>query len=389
MNFNQLSQTIQLTHWQLQAETAKAINLHLTIRNWLIGCYIVEFEQKGEDRAQYGLKLIPRLGAELKHKSLSAGNLKVFRQFYLAYSHLGTAIMEQPVTIQLIGQLPIGESSETGMLNSQSPIGQFQSNENQSVNPVKWSQQGQPNQWLVPAELLLKRLSYTHLVQLMPIDDPLKRSFYEVECIKGTWSVSALKRQIHSLLYERTGLSRKPEQVVGHLKDITPLSSPMDIIKSVYAFEFLEISNQNAVEESKLETALLDHLQEFLLELGRGFCLEARQQKILIEDEYFFIDLVFYHRLLKCHVLVDLKMGAFSHTDAGQLNTYLNYYKAEVTPPEDNPPVGILLVTHKNNALVQYATAGMDNHFFVSKYLVQLPDTVQLQTFIQEELKKL
>ncbi len=126
-----------------------------------------------------------------------------------------------------------------------------------------------------------------------------------------------------------------------------------------------------------------------LLELGRGFCLEARQQKILIGDEYFLVDLVFYHRLLKCHILVDLKIGTFNHTDAGQLNTYLNYYKAEVTPPEDNPPVGILMVTHKNQALVQYATAGMDNHLFVSKYLVQLPDTAQLQTFIQEELKRL
>jgi len=242
---------------------------------------------------------------------------------------------------------------------------------------------------LVPAELLLKRLSYTHFVQLMPLDDLLKRSFYEIECIKGTWSVSVLKRQIHSLLYERTGLSRKPEQLVSRIEDTSPISKPMDIIKSVYAFEFLEISNQFAVEESELETALLDHLQEFLLELGRGFCLEVRQQKILIGDEYFFIDLVFYHRLLKCHVLVDLKIGAFNHTDAGQLNTYLNYYKAEVTPPGDNAPVGILLVTHKNHALVQYATAGMDNHLFVSKYLVQLPDTTQLQTFTQEELKRL
>jgi predicted nuclease of restriction endonuclease-like (RecB) superfamily len=297
--------------------------------------------------------------------------------------------MQQPVTIQLIGQLPIGQLPEPVNSIGQSPIVQFQSTQNQLVKSYEGSWQAQPNQWLVPAELLLKRLSYTHLVQLMPIDDPLKRSFYEVECIKGTWSVSALKRQLHSLLYERTGLSRKPEQVVSHLEDTTPLSSPMDIVKSVYSFEFLEISNQFAVEESELETALLDHLQEFLLELGRGFCLEARQQKILIGDEYFFIDLVFYHRLLKCHVLVDLKMGAFNHNDAGQLNTYLNYYKAEVTPPEDNPPVGILLVTHKNNALVQYATAGMDNHLFVSKYLVQLPDTVQLQTFIQEELRRL
>jgi len=404
MNFTQLSQTIQFTHQRLQAETAKAINLNLTIRNWLIGLYIVEFEQKGEDRAVYGAKLISKLAIQLNHKSLSAGNLKLFRQFYFAYRHLETAVLKEPATIRLIGQSPIGQlqdmlvqisQSPIGQLKEtherigQSPIGQFQSTENQLVNSGKLPNETHSDSLLVPAELLLKRLSYTHLVQLMPIDNLLKRSFYEVECIKGTWSVSALKRQIHSLLYERTGLSRKPEQLVSRIEDTSPMSKPMDIIKSVYAFEFLDIAHNLAVEESELETALLDHLQEFLLEMGRGFCLEARQLKILIGDEYFFIDLVFYHRLLKCHVLIDLKMGAFSHNDAGQLNTYLNYYKAEVTPPEDNPPVGILLVTHKNHALVQYATAGMDNHLFVSKYLVQLPDTAQLQTFIQEELKRL
>ncbi len=252
MNFDQLSQTIQFTHRQLQAETAKAINLHLTIRNWLIGRYIVEFEQSGEDRAQYGSKLIQRLAERLNHKSLSAGNLKVFRQFYLAYWHLGTNILQQPVTMSLIGQSAIGQLPKPGFEIGQSPIGEFQSIENQLIV----SKYGPQHQWLVPAELLLKRLSYTHLVQLMPIDDPVKRSFYEVECINGTWSVSALKRQLHSLLYERTGLSRKPEQVVSHLEDTTPLSHPMDIVKSVYSFEFLEISNQLAVEESELETAL-------------------------------------------------------------------------------------------------------------------------------------
>lgn len=143
------------------------------------------------------------------------------------------------------------------------------------------------------------------------------------------------------------------------------------------------------VEESDLETALLTHLQEFLLELGHGFCFEARQKKILIGDEYYFIDLVFYHRILKCHVLIDLKVEPFNHQNAGQLNTYLNYYKKEMAEPADNPPVGILLVTDKNTALVEYATAGMDNALFVSKYLVHLPDAAQLQQFVQNELKQL
>lgn len=152
---------------------------------------------------------------------------------------------------------------------------------------------------------------------------------------------------------------------------------------------FLGYKPKEVVEEHDLETALLDHLQEFLLELGHGFCFEARQQKILIGDEYFFIDLVFYHRILKCHVLIDLKIEEFNHVNAGQLNTYLNYYKKEVSEKTDNPPVGILLVTNKNEALVEYATAGMDNKLFVSKYLVQLPSKEQLQQFVKNELKQL
>lgn len=157
----------------------------------------------------------------------------------------------------------------------------------------------------------------------------------------------------------------------------------------MFIFEFLGLPTKGAVEESDLETALLDHLREFILELGNGFCLEARQKRILIGDEYYFIDLVFYHRLLKCHVLIELKVEAFSHANAGQLNTYINYYKQEVKQEGDNDPIGILLVTDKNQALVQYATAGMDNNLFVSKYLLQLPAAAKLQAFINDELKRL
>ena len=145
---------------------------------------------------------------------------------------------------------------------------------------------------------------------------------------------------------------------------------------------------KDAVEESDLETALLNHLQEFMLEMGHGFCLEARQKKILIGDEYFFIDLVFYHRILKCHVLVDLKVEDFNHHNIGQLNAYVNYYKTKVMLPDDNPTVGILLVTNKNSALVEFATASIDNQLFVSKYLLELPKKEQLQNFIQNELLK-
>jgi predicted nuclease of restriction endonuclease-like (RecB) superfamily len=200
--------------------------------------------------------------------------------------------------------------------------------------------------------------------------------------------VRALKRQINSLYFERSGMSAKPEWLSEITQQKAETANPTDVVKSVYAFEFLGLKTKDALEESDLETALLDHLQDFMMEMGHGFCLEARQKKMLIGDEYFFIDLVFYHRILKCHVLVELKVEDFNHHNIGQLNTYVNYYKAEVMQAEDNPTVGILLVTNKNNALVEFATAGIDNHLFVSKYLLELPKKEQLEAFINNELLK-
>lgn len=223
----------------------------------------------------------------------------------------------------------------------------------------------------------------------MKVDDPLKRTFYEIECIKGGWSVRELKRQINSLYFERSGLSKNPGLLSEKLKKTINPRQPKDIIKNIYAFEFLGLPAKDAVEESDLEQALLDHLQHFLLEMGHGFCLETRQKRILIGEEYFFIDLVFYHRILKCHVLVDLKVEQFQHANAGQLNTYLNFYKDQVKEESDNPPVGILLVTHKNEALAEYATAGMDQNLFIQKYLIELPSKKQLEDFIINELHKL
>jgi hypothetical protein len=207
-----------------------------------------------------------------------------------------------------------------------------------------------------------------------------------VECIKGGWGVRELKRQINSLYYERSGMSKSPAKLSAMVAEKAVADHPATIIKSVYTFEFLGLKAKDVVEENDLETALLDHLQEFMLEMGNGFCFEARQKKILIGNEYFFVDIVFYHRILKCHVLVELKVEEFNHNNIGQLNTYVNYYKTVVKQPDDNPPVGILLVTDKNSALVEFATAGIDNQLFVSKYLVELPAKENLQAFIQNEI---
>jgi predicted nuclease of restriction endonuclease-like (RecB) superfamily len=225
------------------------------------------------------------------------------------------------------------------------------------------------------------------LIELIKVSDPLKRTFYEIECIKGTWSVRELKRQMASLYFERSGLSQNPEKLAALVNQKTQPQAPKDIIKNIYSFEFLDLGIQAVVEESDLETALLNHLQYFIIELGNGFCLEARQKRILIGETYYFIDLVFYHRLLKCHVLIDLKIGAFEHGDIGQLNTYLNFFKEEIIEANDNPPVGILLVAEKDQALVKYATAGMDENLFVQQYMLQLPKLEKLKAYLENELK--
>ncbi|MBK5196439.1 MAG: DUF1016 family protein, partial [Proteiniphilum sp.] len=236
---------------------------------------------------------------------------------------------------------------------------------------------------------LVHTLSFSHLCLLLPIEDPLKRRFYETESIKGTWSVRELKRQIDTLYFERSGISRKPEVLSEKVQEKSEKSTMMDIIKSPFTFDFLGLKAKDVAYESDLEQALIDHLEEFLMELGHGFCFEARQKRIIIGDEYFFCDLVFYHRILKSHVLVELKVDSFSHKHIGQLQTYVNYYRKEIMQSDDNPPVGILLVTNKNNALVEYAVADRDRELFVSKYIVELPDKKQLEQFINEEYTKL
>ncbi len=363
-NFIQLRSSIEKVHHSLQISAANAVNQALTIRNWFIGYYIVEFEQNGNDRAEYGKSLMRELAQQLSIKGLTSPELSRCRQFYITYP-------------QILGTLSqkFGGLIPKEVLRTLPKRIQFISE--------------QAEEFHVPVSKLLSRLSFSHFVELIKINDTFKRIFYEIECIKGTWSVRELKRQINSMYFERSGLSAQPEKLVNLVQQKTKPQAPKDIIKNVYAFEFLDIDTRQIVEESDLEMALLDHLQQFILELGNGFCLEARQKRILIGETYYFIDLAFYHRILKCHVLLELKIGAFDYGDIGQLNTYLNYFKAEISEESDNPPVGILLVAEKDHALVKYATAGMDENLFIQKYLIKLPNKDQLEKYIENELKKM
>jgi predicted nuclease of restriction endonuclease-like (RecB) superfamily len=213
--------------------------------------------------------------------------------------------------------------------------------------------------------------------------------FYEVECIRGNWSVRELKRQISSLYYERSGLSYDKKKLAALVDQNAEVTEPNMVIRNPYVFEFVGLKPQEVMSESHLEEQLITKLEDFLLELGNGFCFESRQKRILIGDEYFFIDLVFYHRILKCHILIELKLEQFTHENIGQLNTYVSWYKKNMMKPGDNPPIGLLLCTDKNHALVEYALAGLDNNLFVSKYLLELPKKEDLQAFVEEQVKEI
>lgn len=365
MNFKKLVLRIQQANDCLQQSAVKAVNTHLTFRNWLTGFYIVEFEQNGSDRAEYGAKLLENIAKNIKVKGLTAPELSRCRQFYNIYPQILGLITQEFRNV-----LPTAFLSE----NMKVPIlgSATQELQNDDINHFS---------------TIFQSISYTHFTELIKIDDSTKRRFYELLILKTQPSVKELKRQINSLTYERVGLSKNHKKSFEEVATKIKPQQATDLVKSHYFFEFLNVGQPHLIEESELEQALVSHLQQFITELGNGFCFEARQKRILIGDEYYFVDLVFYHRVLKCHVLVELKTEIAKHEHIGQLKTYLQYYKKNVQEKNDNPPVGILLVTNKNKTLVEYAIADSDLDIFVSKYQLQLPDKAKLEAFINNELK--
>lgn len=231
-------------------------------------------------------------------------------------------------------------------------------------------------------------ISWTKLQELIRISDPWKRAFYENECLREGWSVRELQRQIESLLYERTGLSTNKKAVIERARKQAKSAQPesiAELMRDPYILEFTGLAERPEYSENDLETALLDHLQRFLLELGKGFCFEARQFRMTEGRKHHRVDLVFYHRVLRCHVLLDLKTRGFKPEDAGQMNFYLNWFKARMMHEADNPPVGILLCTDKDGTEVEFATAGMDQKLFVSRYLTSLPTADQLRELVEAD----
>lgn len=297
----------------------KAVNAALVKANWEIGRHIIEFEQHGNERAEYGSDLLTRLAKDLKlhyGKGFGRRNVLDMRRFYVAYP--------------------------------------------------KW-------------QTVSAKLSWSHFIVLLGVSDEKARNFYEKQSINENWSKRELERQIDSSLFERLALSRDKKGVL-HLSEKGHIASnPTEVIKDPYVLDFLKIPQSNKVTEKHLEQKIIDNLQLFLLELGKGFTFVGRQYKISLRNKHFYIDLVFYHRILKCFVLIDLKTRPVRHTDIGQMNLYLNYFKTEESVEGDNEPIGIILSADKDEVLVEFATGGISNKIFVSKYQLYLPDKKILQ----------
>jgi len=322
--YTQLLDNIGATLQKARENAIRAINIELVKANWETGRHIVEYEQGGNEKADYGSALLKNLAKDLKikyGKGFSKSNIYLCRQFYIKYPKFQT---------------------------------------------------------------VSGKLSWSHYAELLTVSDDLARSFYEKQAFHENWGFREMKRQIDAALFQRLALSKNKKEVLALAEKGHELVSAKDAVKDPYVFEFLELPKDSIIKERGLEKRLIDNLQKFLLELGKGFSFVARQFKITIDNEHNFIDLVFYHRILKCFILIDLKTRKVKHHDIGQMNLYLNYFKEEENTEGDNEPIGIIIAADKHDFLVKYATGGLSNKIFVSKYQLYLPDQKMLEEKVKE-----
>ena len=309
-----------------KGKAATAVNTELLDANWLTGRYIVEFEQGGNAKARYGEQLITNLSKDLtrlRGRGFSRSNLIYMRKFYLTFPK---------------------------------------------------------------SETVSHQLTWSHYFELLKCNDPMEMLFYMNECIKDGWKVRELKRQINSSLFQRLALSTDKEGLLALANKGHQVMSPVDIIRDPYVLEFAGIPKRKRYKESELEKALKENMEQFLLELGRGFAFMGRQYVIPIGSRRFKVDLVFYNAILKCYVLIDLKRAEIKHGDIGQMNLYLNYFKSEICQPDDNPPIGIVLGARKDELLMEYALQGIDNQLFAARYQLYLPKREELQAQLDSML---
>jgi predicted nuclease of restriction endonuclease-like (RecB) superfamily len=349
-----------------RTNVARSVNTTQVISNWLIGREIVEEEQKGKNKASYGEALLEELARRLTEgygPGYSGTNLRWFRQFYLEYSSLLPSEIHHALRDK--SAAPASGKMSKGIHHA--PRGEF------------W----QPG-------MLHQNLSWTHYRTLLRVDKNEARAFYEIEAIKNNWAARELERQINSLLYERLALSTDKKGLMRLATKGHTVQKPEDVFKDPVVMEFLGLPESPKLVETALEQALIGNLQSFLLELGKGFAFVARQERLTLDGDHFYIDLVFYHTVLKCYVLIDLKTGKLTHQDLGQLQLYVNYYDHERRTEGDNPTLGLILCTDKNDAVVRY-TLGPDQQkkIFASRYKLYLPTEAELKAELRREIKEL
>jgi predicted nuclease of restriction endonuclease-like (RecB) superfamily len=353
---------------QARRAAARSVNSILTATYWEIGRQIVEFEQRGKARAEYGEGLVDRLSADLMTRfgrGYSPRNLRQMRTFYQGWEIWQTPSAKLEARVKLTPGLLEIEEQICPTPSSKSQIRQTLSAESQSQVIAAFP------------------LSWSHYVRLMSVEKPHARVFYESEAIRGGWSVRQLDRQISTQFFERASHSKRQAAMLARGRHTRPddAISVAEEVRDPYLLEFLNLKDEYS--ETELEDALIKHLESFLLEMGAGFTFVARQKRIRIGDEWYRIDLLLFHRRLRCLVVVDLKIGNFSHADAGQMNLYLNYTREHMVEPGENPPVGLILCSAKNDAVVHYAMGDISARVFASKYLTQLPDEETLRREIE------
>lgn len=327
-NYNKLVSDIGTLLNNGRKQMAIAVNTSMVQTYWSIGKHIVEFEQKGNERAEYGSNLINRLSRDLTErygKGFGKSNLLYIRKFYLTFPKSGT-----------VSHL----------------------------------------------------LTWSHFYEILKKDDPMEISFYVKQCEIEGWSVRELKRQMQSMLFHRLALSKDKEQVLKLSHEGQQVQKAEDILRDPYVFDFVGLPETYNYTEKDLEDGLLKQFEMFLLELGRGFAFIGRQQRISLAGRHYYVDLVFYHRILKCFVLIDLKRGTIQHEDIGQMNLYINYYKSEMNVEGDNPPIGIVLGADADRLTMQYAMEGISNQLFAAKYQLYLPSREELQNQLDRIIRK-
>ena len=377
---------------------ARSVNTTQVMANWLIGQQIVEEEQRGKKRAGYGEQLLQDLSSRLKAefgKGFSVDNLEMFRRFFLEYSGL-LVDMKSDALRRILPSLPISHALRSG--SASEVVGEIQHalgaksdaarRKSSLTDPTEIGYAMRSQSWN-PGRLH-PNLSWTHYRTLLRVDKPQARAFYEIEAIKNNWAARELERQINSLLYERLALSKDKKGLLQLATKGHKVQQPADVFKDPVVIEFLGLPESPRLVETRLEEALINNLQAFLLELGKGFAFVARQERLTLDGDHFYIDLVFYHTVLKCYVIIDLKTGKLTHQDLGQLQLYVNYYDRERRTKGDNPTLGLILCADKNDAVVKYTLAPeQEKKIFASRYKLHLPTEAELKAEIRRELSEL